>query len=138
VDRPTASARPLAALLPFLYPRALSWRKRYEVFTQEGGGHPRLLERHGHGVPFTDTNTRTTTMRYILIAAAFTAGAFLATTAAKAQVAYHAGGPVQIGNMCRVNTDTAADGGQQLDRYGYYAPCGNDALAQAPAPRHWR
>lgn len=63
-------------------------------------------------------------MRHVLIAAAaFAASGFLASAAANAQP-FHAGGPVQIGNMCRVNTDTA-DGGEQLDRYGYYESCAN-------------
>ncbi len=68
-------------------------------------------------------------MRHVLIAAAaLTAGAFLAATAAKAQVAYQAGGPVKIGNMCKVSTDI----NPEVDNYGYYGPCGYRAAAQAP------
>lgn len=70
-------------------------------------------------------------MRHILFAAAFATGALLATTAANAQVAYQAGGPERIGNMCKVSTDGNAD----MDNYGYYEPCGYRAAAQAPAPR---
>ena len=71
-------------------------------------------------------------MRHILFAAAaFAASAFLATAAANAQVAHQAGGPDRIGNMCKVTTD----GNTDMDGYGYYEPCGNQASAQAPAPR---
>lgn len=71
-------------------------------------------------------------MRHVLIAGAFAAGTLLATTAANAQAAYQAGGPNRIGNMCRVVTDANSE----VDAYGYYAPCGYQAVAQAPAPRH--
>ncbi len=73
-------------------------------------------------------------MRHILIAAAALAACgFVASTPANAQSAplYVAGGPVQIAGWCLTNT--SADRGD--DNYGYYAPCGRQALAEAP---RWR
>ena len=71
-------------------------------------------------------------MRHVLIAAAALATSGLLATAANAQT-YEAGGPVQVGNMCRVSTD-----GSGMDAYGYYAPCAIQASAQAPAKRSRR
>lgn len=72
-------------------------------------------------------------MRHVLTAAIFAAGAILATSAAHAQVAYQAGGPTKIGNMCKVGTDDRGD-----DAYGYYAPCAYQAAAEAPVRRRHR
>jgi hypothetical protein len=56
-------------------------------------------------------------MRHLLIAAAALAvGGLLASTAARADMAYYQGGPVAQGGMCQLSTD--GDG-----RYGYWAPC---------------
>jgi hypothetical protein len=67
-------------------------------------------------------------MRHVLIAAAALAVCgFVASTAANAQVIYQAGGPLKIGNMCKVATDQRGD-----DSYGYYEPCGEQAVASAP------
>ena len=66
-------------------------------------------------------------MRHILIAAAALAvSGFVASTVAKAQT-YQAGGPMQVGSMCKVGTDDRGD-----DSYGYYQPCGQQAVASAP------
>ena len=69
-------------------------------------------------------------MRHVLFAAAALAvGGFVASTAANAQssMPYVAGGPVKVGNMCIVSTDPGGN-----DDYGYYAPCGQQAVASAP------
>ena len=67
-------------------------------------------------------------MRHVLIAAAALAlGGFVASTSANAQMAYVAGGPNKVGNMCKVGTDTRGD-----DSYGYYEPCAQQAVASAP------
>ena len=66
-------------------------------------------------------------MRHVLIAAAALAIGGFASTAVTAQT-YQAGGPDRVGNMCKVVTDDRGD-----DSYGFYAPCGAQALAQAPA-----
>ncbi len=72
-------------------------------------------------------------MRHILIVgAAFAAFGFITFTSANAQNApvYEAGGPVQVGGWCLV--DTSADLG---GTYGYYQPCGTTARAEAPRHR---
>lgn len=69
-------------------------------------------------------------MRHVLIAAAALAFGGFATTAAVAQQgapAFEAGGPVKVGNMCKVDI---GDPGDELA--GYYKPCGQEALASAP------
>jgi len=77
-------------------------------------------------------------MRHILIAAAALAACgFFASTPANAEGAppYQAGGPTQIAGWCLVNT--SADRGD--DSYGYSAPCGPQAMAEAPRwHRHHR
>jgi hypothetical protein len=67
-------------------------------------------------------------MRHVLFAAAALAVCgFAASTAANAQVVYQAGGPTKIGNMCQVITDDRGD-----QSFGYYEPCGGQAVASAP------
>lgn len=46
---------------------------------------------------------------------------------------YDPAGPVRVGNMCKVIT-----GNHEVGAYGYYAPCGYRAVAEAPARRHYR
>ncbi len=66
-------------------------------------------------------------MRHVLIAAAALAVAgFAASNVAKAQT-YQAGGPMQVGSMCKVVTDDRGD-----QSFGYYQACGGQALASAP------
>ncbi len=72
-------------------------------------------------------------MRHILIAASALAVAGIFTSApASAQQAgaptYFAGGPMQIGSWCKVATDQIRGD----DSYGFYQPCGGQALASAP------
>ena len=70
-------------------------------------------------------------MRHVLIAAAaLTVSAFAASTVVKAQT-YHPGAPEQVGSMCKVNTDS----NDEMENYGYYQACGQQAVAQAPARR---
>ena len=70
-------------------------------------------------------------MRHMLIAAAALAvGGFMASNPASAQQGspvYVAGGPEQIASWCKVSTDARGD-----DSFGYYQPCGGQALASAP------
>jgi hypothetical protein len=67
-------------------------------------------------------------MRHVLIAAAALAvGGFVAATSANAQTLYVAGGPNKVGNMCKVVTDDRGD-----QSFGYYEPCGQQAVASAP------
>jgi len=68
-------------------------------------------------------------MRHVLIAAAALAiGGFVASAAnAQSSPAYDAGGPTKVGNMCAVNADGVGN-----DNYGYYTPCGQQAVASAP------
>ncbi len=67
-------------------------------------------------------------MRHFLIAAAaLTVCGFAVSTVAKAQT-YQAGAPTQVGSMCKVNTDLNGE----MENYGYYAPCGQQAVASAP------
>ncbi|HZD89364.1 MAG TPA: hypothetical protein VE224_04655 [Pseudolabrys sp.] len=73
-------------------------------------------------------------MRHVLIAAAALAVCgFVASSAAQAQVAYQAGGPMKVGSMCKVGTDDRGD-----DSYGYYQPCGYQSVAEAPVKRRHR
>ena len=68
-------------------------------------------------------------MRHILIAAAALAvSGFAASTAAKAQT-YQAGAPVQVGNMCKVNTDN--NGEMELRLLRVVRPAGR---GERPAP----
>lgn len=58
-------------------------------------------------------------MRYVITAAAALAvSGLLATTAARAEPLFEAGGPVKIGNLCSVSTDNDNNGA-----YGYMEPC---------------
>ncbi len=67
-------------------------------------------------------------MRHFLITtAALAIGALVVSTAAKAQ-SYNAGGPTKVGSMCKVATDLNGD----MDNYGFYEPCGQQAVASAP------
>lgn len=68
-------------------------------------------------------------MRHILIAAAALAIGGLVSPAANAQSSppYVAGGPVKVGAWCAVDTDKGGN-----SSYGYYAPCGQQAVASAP------
>lgn len=76
-------------------------------------------------------------MRHVLIAAAaFAACGLLTSTTANAQVPYEPGGPVQVGNMCKVPAGT--DYWPQAEAYGHYAPCAIGAYAEAPAVRKHR
>jgi len=70
-------------------------------------------------------------MRHFLIAAAALAiGGLAASTAVNAQT-YNAGGPTKVGNMCKVATDNNGD----MDNYGFYEPCGQQAVASSPRRR---
>jgi hypothetical protein len=70
-------------------------------------------------------------MRHVLIAAAaLAAGGLLMSNAALAQQGappYVAGGPVKVGSWCLMKTDSLGN-----DAFGYYAPCGQQAVASAP------
>ena len=67
-------------------------------------------------------------MRHVLIAAAALAvSGFAASTVVKAQT-YHPGAPVQVGSMCKVNTDLNGE----MENFGYYTSCGQQAVASAP------
>jgi hypothetical protein len=73
-------------------------------------------------------------MRHILtVATAVVIGGFAFSTVAKAQT-YNAGGPTQVGSMCKVNADLNGE----MENFGYYQPCGGQALASEPrrAKRH--
>lgn len=74
-------------------------------------------------------------MRHILIVvAAFAAFGFIASNPASAQQStppYMAGGPDMVASWCKVSTD----GNPEVDAFGYYAPYGGQALAQAPRSR---
>lgn len=58
-------------------------------------------------------------MRHALIAvAALAVGGFLASSAARAEMLFYAGGPVKQGTLCQFNTDMSGD-----QKYGYWGPC---------------
>ncbi len=71
-------------------------------------------------------------MRHILITvAALAVGGLLASSPASAQQgspSYAAGGPEQVAGWCKVNADLNGE----MDNFGYYAPCGGQALASEP------
>ena len=75
-------------------------------------------------------------MRHILIAAAaLTAVGFIVSAPVQAQESsppYVAGGPDKVADWCKVSTD----GNPEVDAFGYYAPCGSQAMAQAPVRSH--
>lgn len=69
-------------------------------------------------------------MRHILIAAAALAACGLfASAPASAQQGptFQAGGAAQIAGWCKVETGNPGD-----EMFGYYAPCGGQALASEP------
>lgn len=75
-------------------------------------------------------------MRHILITAAgLVACSLLASTTVQAQTfqqggpIFEPGGPARVGSMCKVTT-----GYDEMDAYGYYAPCPSQAFAYEPAP----
>jgi hypothetical protein len=58
-------------------------------------------------------------MRYFLTAAAALAACgLIASTAARAETPFVPGGPVKVGDMCKVTTDAMGN-----DSFGYYEPC---------------
>jgi hypothetical protein len=70
-------------------------------------------------------------MRHILTAvAAIAACGLIATTSARAQQQFEAGGPTKIGKMCLVNTSDADAG-----NFGYVAACPPAKQAKAVKPR---
>jgi len=67
----------------------------------------------------------------LIIVAAFAVGGFLASGPVSAQEAspgYTAGGPQQVAGWCK----TATDDNGEMDNYGFYTPCGGQALASEP------
>ena len=74
-------------------------------------------------------------MREILIVTAVIAAGGFMTTTATAQT-FQPGGPERIGSMCKVVTGDPEY--PEMENYGYYAPCGTGAYAEAPVVRHHR
>lgn len=73
-------------------------------------------------------------MRHLLIAtAALAVGGLLASTAARADLAYQAGGPIKQGEMCQVNADPGNN-----DGFGYWAPCPNQPVQTAKRAKKTR
>jgi len=66
-------------------------------------------------------------MRHFLTAAAAIAACgLIAATAARAEPAFEAGGPIRVGNMCSVSTDDANNGS-----FGYKTLCPQTQQAKA-------
>jgi hypothetical protein len=58
-------------------------------------------------------------MRYILVAAAAIAvSGFVALTSVRAEPVFQSGGPIKVGEWCKVSTDTSG-----MDAFGYMKPC---------------
>ena len=69
-------------------------------------------------------------MRHLLIAAAALSIGGLMASSAFADMLFTPGGPKQLGSMCRTTTDDFG-----VDSYGYWAPCPQQAQAQAQPVR---
>ncbi len=70
-------------------------------------------------------------MRQILTAvAAIAVSGLIATTAARAEPAFEAGGPIKVGSWCSVSTSDIDNG-----NFGYMKPCAPTQQAKAAKPR---